>query len=274
MEDGSIKFYSSEYAKPALTSDLLEETGVIIHYNENHDPTNGQFTSGPGGPVSKKTTGSVKKATVKKEGFLKRVKSKRKAKKLYKSRVETLKRARAKKAENASKREEQAKSKEDITKSKDIEAMLKNVDLFSTQEINDMLNRLGAESRLMEAVSKQREANKTTGQKIADKVKRNLKEKAEQIGSNIVKNGSEALFKEGVKRLTANADPQVRKTLDQIFSIQRNEKSKVDISDAALRKMNENLSKYDTKYIQEIIGRYNSEKAFREMVNNLHKKKE
>ena len=34
MEDGSIKFYSSECAKPALTSDLLEESGAIMRSEE------------------------------------------------------------------------------------------------------------------------------------------------------------------------------------------------------------------------------------------------
>ena len=208
MEDGSIKFYSSECAKPALTSDLLEETGVIIHYNENHDPTNGQFTSGPGGPVSKKTTGSVKKATVKKEGFLKRVKSKRKAKKLYKSRVETLKRARAKKAENASKREEQVKSKEDIMKSKDIESMLKNVDLFSNTEIETMLNRLSTESRLMEAVARQREANKTTGQRIRENISSNVK--------SGLKSGAEKTVRLVAKNLVGITMNELANTLAQV----------------------------------------------------------
>lgn len=160
MDDGSIKIYSSEYEKSELSEDFLEHHGILgMRWGKRN---------GPPYPLDSDVSTGKK---LKKEGRA----EKQKAKKTYKNRVKSLKKARATKAANQVKKQEQKKSKEDIVKTKDIESMLKNVDLFTNKEINDMLDRLSTESKLKEAVAKQREANKSTGQRIKDNISSNVK---------------------------------------------------------------------------------------------------
>lgn len=84
-----------------------------------------------------------------------------------------------KKQKKAAREEEiKSKSKEDIIASKDLEAMSKRKSEFSTQEINDTLNRINAEQRLDQAFSQQ---NPTT----KDKVKKVVNSKEFKIAAGV-----------------------------------------------------------------------------------------
>lgn len=109
-----IKLYEYEEIKPEIED-------LIMHYNHNHDPRNGQFTTSSGkilySPMGKKVKPYKDKKTKKK-------------------------------------RKEEVKTKEQAIEDKDLSYIRDHVDDFSTKELNDILNRINVESRLDEAVGK------------------------------------------------------------------------------------------------------------------------
>ena len=130
IKQQSVKLYEYEEPKPDLED-------VILHYNHNHSPIDGKFTSGPGGSSS----GSVS--------------SKKKKKKGKKSVEQETKPT--------------SKSSEQALKEKDLKYVQEHVDDFSTKELNDLLNRINAESRLDEAIKKstpKQKSKKETAKKI------------------------------------------------------------------------------------------------------------
>ena len=102
LESEEIKFYEHDTLKPPLED-------IIVHYNHNHDPRNGQFTTGPGGG-----SGNVS---------LKKDKKKRKKKQVYKSNEEAL-------------------------SERDYKYISNNKDQFTTKEMNDLMNRIQTEERM------------------------------------------------------------------------------------------------------------------------------
>ena len=160
-----IKLYEYNQYKSEL------EDECIRHFNPNHDPSNGQFTTGPGGIarsiISKFKTGSVNR-----------------------KRRKALKKARIARAQKAKIKTFDKQMKEDIIKKKDIKSMFANVDKFSNQEINDMLTRLDTERRLKEKVREYENAHKSTGQKIAEGIKTSAKEGAIKGGKQLIKTAS------------------------------------------------------------------------------------
>lgn len=136
LQSDEVKLYEYDQYKPDL-NDMIDHCGItdqeyLYHYNHNHDPRNGQFTSGSGGVtiVGKKN----------KKGGSPKKKSKE-DKKIY-------------------------KTKEQAMADKDLEYVKEHVDDFSTKELNDLLNRINVESRLDEAISKNSPSNKKKVKKI------------------------------------------------------------------------------------------------------------
>lgn len=243
-----IKLYDLDYDKPKLDEDLLMHYGVLgMHWGIRKQPE----SSGKG-----------------------RI-SKHKAKKLRKRRIKSLKRARKIRQQKRLEELKNQKSKEDIIKSKDISSMLKNVDKFSNQEINDMLNRLDTESRLADRVKRQQEANMTKGQKALNTIKTNAKETGKSIASNAIRKATEVAVKEGVKKLTADADPEVKKSIDYIFNITReaSKDSKKGFRLSDMNKMVNNMDAYETKDLQDMLQRANTEKQLRVLNDELKKNK-
>ena len=163
----STKLYEYNYPKPELED-------IIQHFNPNHDPSNGQFTFGFGsggvGSISRK-------------------------------RRKALKKARKIRAKNLKIRTMEKQTKEDIIKRKDIKSMLSNVDKFTNQEINDMLNRLDVERRLAEKV-KEFERSKTPAvKKIWRGAKESAKEGVVKGGKQVIKTASTNAVKMASKQL-------------------------------------------------------------------------
>ena len=180
MDDTML--YQYNFDKPDLSDDLLNETGAsdLFHYNHNHDPRNGQFTTGPGGGVERSSSGRSRGK--KSSGGSGSISRKRK---------KALKKARKTRAANAKRRikEEQdkqkiAKTKEEVIKSKDIKAMLKNVDQYSDNEIRSVLNRIQVEKDLASKVNEQ----KSLGTKIKEGAKDAAIEGAKRYGKDLLKN--------------------------------------------------------------------------------------
>lgn len=169
-----VKLYDLDYNKPYLDEDFLAHHGVL----------------GMKWGIRKQKESSGK-------GRI----SKHKAKKLRKRRIKSLKRARKIRQQRRLEEQKQQKSKEDIIKSKDISSMLKNVDKFSNDEINNMLTRLDTENKLAERVAKLDKANQSFGKRFANSVKENAMAGAKSAGSSLVRTISENALKMGVKKL-------------------------------------------------------------------------
>jgi hypothetical protein len=121
-----IKLYEYENSKPELEY-------YIQHYNHNHDPRNGQFTTGS-------SVGGL---------------STRKRKKME-----------DKKAKQKKKESKTTKTKEQALEDRDLQYIKEHVDDFSTKELNDLLNRINTESRLNDMAAKESSKNKSKIKKI------------------------------------------------------------------------------------------------------------
>lgn len=128
-EEELVKLYEYEQLKPELDES-------IQHFNPNHDPRNGQFTTGSGGIAS------VSK----------------KKRRMAGDKIKTKK--------NKKQKTESIKTKEQALEDKDLLYIREHVDEFSTKEINDLLNRINTESRLDDMISKESSKNKEKIKKI------------------------------------------------------------------------------------------------------------
>lgn len=117
LNQQSVKLYEYEMPKPDLED-------IVIHYNHNHSPVDGKFTSGSGGSISAKD--------------LKKKKKKDKNSKMPET------------------------EKDRAIKNKDLTYVKQHVDELSTQEINDLINRINAESRLDDLLKKEEIKDKKT----------------------------------------------------------------------------------------------------------------
>ena len=261
-----IRLYEFDYDKPELSEETLEHHGI-----------KGQkwgVRNGPPYPLSRGKSGSGGR-NIRYGGA---APSKRKARKLRKQRVKTLKKARKVRERNRQIQQEQKKSKEEILKSKDLSAMSKNSELFTTQEINDMLNRLGAEDKLRDAANKQREANKTKAQKVADTIKSSVKKSASEASVNLLnqalKKGTDMALKKVAVEIAKSSGPETEKVVKQLLGIQDQKDQgtkKWDTKDA--ENMLKNKSKYSTKDISEMVARINAESNLERLVEERKKKK-
>lgn len=203
-----IRLYEFDYDKPELSEEILEHHGI-----------KGQkwgVRNGPPYPLSRGKSGSGGR-NVRYGGA---APSKRKARKMKKQRVKSLKKARKVREQNRKAQQEQQKSKEEIIKSKDISSMAKNIDMFSNQEINDMLNRLDTEKRLQDRVTQQQKANRSRGEKAVDLVKDSVSKGLESGAKSLISTVSENALKIGVRKLAKEAgrsDAQTQELIDKLF---------------------------------------------------------
>lgn len=265
-----IRLYEFDYDKPELSLDLLADNGILEHHQALG--AHWGIHNGPPYPLSRKLS-TGKRLTKNAKGV-----SKRKARKIQKNRVKSLKKARKVREQNRQQAQEKQKSKEEILKTKDLTAMSKNSELFTTQEINDMLNRLGAEDRLKEAAGKQREASKTKAQKAADKIKETAKKSASEASINLLnqalKKGTDMAIKKAAVEIAKTAGPDAEKTIKQLLNVQdqkTDEVKKLATKDA--ESMLKNKDKYSTKELADMVARINAEANLERLVEEKKKKK-
>lgn len=212
MED--IMLYQYNFDKPDLSDDLLNETGAsdLFHYNHNHDPRNGQFTTGPGGGVERSSGGRSRgKKSSGGSGSISR-KRKKALKKARKTRAANAKR-RIKEEQN---KQKVAKTKEEVIKSKDIKTMLKNVDQYSDNEIRGVLNRIQAEKDLANKVREIQ--NDTIGKKLKSGFKEAVKSGASDAGKQMVRTVTKNAIKMSTKALVKKAVGEENEDLMRIIN--------------------------------------------------------
>ena len=191
--DENLKLYDLDYDKPELGDDLLMHFGILgMKWGVRKDR-------------NKSGKGKI---------------SKHKAKKLRRRRIKSLKKARKIRAKKRQEEQQIQKSKEDIVRTKDIASMLKNVDKFSNQEINDMLTRLDTEQKLRDRVAKEAEAKMPKGKRFLKKSAESVKSGVSSGTQSILKTVGENAVKIGVRELakqSALGDEETEKLIDQLF---------------------------------------------------------
>lgn len=196
-----VKLYEYDQYKPEL-EEVIEHFGILgMRWGSRN---------GPPYPLSKTlSTGKRLKPAAKRSGGSgESDDSTPKKHKLSRKQKRALKKARKTRAMNQKiktqekmKKEQLEKSKEEIIKNKDIKSMLNNVDKFSSQEINDMLNRLNVEQRLKEEVNRQERANRSLGKKIKDGFVESAKEGLASGGRQVTRTVAKNAVKMGTKAL-------------------------------------------------------------------------
>ena len=155
FQDQSDKLYEYNFPKPPLEDEFLKHHQALgAHWG---------IYNGPPYPLSrilstgKRLKPAAKGASSEGGGDARTAKRRSKAlKKARKTRARNMKMRALEKKKQA----KVQKSKEEIIKSKDIKSMLNNVDMFTNQEINDLLKRLDVESSLRSRVRAMDEASK------------------------------------------------------------------------------------------------------------------
>lgn len=214
LQSEEIKLYEYNQYKPELDDEIVEHFGILgMRWGQRN---------GPPYPLgSDKSTGRrLKKSAGGGSGSVTR-KQKRALKKARKTRAKNLKI----KTLEKQKQQQLEKSKEEIIKNKDIKSMLRNVDKFSSQEINDMLSRLNVEQRLKEEVARQERAQKSWGKRVkegfVESAKEGLAAGGRQVTKTVAKNAVKLGTKELAKRLVGEAkteggDPY-KELIDKLF---------------------------------------------------------
>ena len=98
--------------------------------------------------------------------------------------------------------------------------MLRNVDMFSSQEIESMLNRLNVESRLRSMVAEQERAQTSTPKKIFRGLKNAVVEGVASGGKQVTKTIAKNAVKMGTKNLAKKIDEdnkQYQELVDKLF---------------------------------------------------------
>lgn len=195
MEDE--RFYAYEGYKPELCEESLEHHGILGQKwrVKNGPPYPLSRSISTGSRLKKGASGSVKKKSSK-GGLVARYK----AKKVYKQKVQSAERARQakqQKAEEARARQEaqdraerealeREQWRQDVMRKADIESARDHTDLFSTDEINQIINRYNASQRLNQLVD---DANKTVDQMPTQQPVQNQQQKKEDTRSKSQKIG-------------------------------------------------------------------------------------
>lgn len=203
----AVKLYEYNFDKPELDNIFLEHHGV--------DGQKWGVQNGPPYPLdSDVSTGKSLKKKSRSGGNGKISRKRRKA----------LKKARKTRAANAKRRiQEQAqqKSKEEIMRTKDLKAMAKNIDQFTDKDIENVLNRLDTEGKLHSRIKAIEKANMSTGQKIKEGIKENIKKGAASAGSSMVRTVTENALKMGTKALlketVGQGSEDLERLIDQLF---------------------------------------------------------
>ena len=142
LSEESVKLYEYDQSKPELDDEYIEHFGILgMHWGTRNGPPYPLGSDVSTGRRLKKVFGGGSGSDS-----------------VSRKRKKSLKKARKTRAKNLKIKTMEKQSKDDIIKNKDIKSMLKYVDKFSNQEINDMLTRLNVEQRLREEVNKQEKA--------------------------------------------------------------------------------------------------------------------
>ena len=161
---GERYLYEYDYDKPELTEEFLEHHGVKgMKWGVRKDRYSG-------------LSGAIRRHRLKKK------------------RKKALQKAREIRAKNAAAAKENQKTKEQIIADHDHEALMKNIKLFSTQEINDFNKRSAAIKLATDNAKAMQQANKTKGQKIKDFVISNMKKAATDKAQEIIQNNTKKLI--------------------------------------------------------------------------------
>lgn len=210
----AIKLYEYEDPKPVI-DDVLAHHGILgMHWGRRNGPPYPLSSKVSTGKRLKKAGGGSGSGSISR-------KRKKALKKARKTRAKNLKI----KTLEKQKQQQLEKTKEEIIQSKDIKAMLRNVDKFTNQDINDMLNRLDVERRLKEQVVKQEEASKSAGQRFKEGFKQSVKEGLVSGGKAVTKTVAKNAVKMGTKNLakklvgeakTEGGDPYTE-LIDKLF---------------------------------------------------------
>lgn len=203
----SVKLYEYDQSKPDLDEEILEHFGILgMRWGKRNGPpyplgsnisTGKRLKKVFGGGGGSDSSGSTSR-----------------------KRKKALKKARKTRAKNLKIKTYQKQTKEDIIKNKDIKAMLRNVDMFSSQEIESMLNRLNVESRLRSMVAEQERAQTSTPKKIFRGLKNAVVEGVASGGKQVTKTIAKNAVKMGTKNLAKKIDEdnkQYQELVDKLF---------------------------------------------------------
>ena len=192
----SYKDFESEELKPDLTEEYLAHHGILgMHWGQRNGPPYplGSDKS-TGHRLKTGASGKIEKKKPEKKSFA----EKRKAKKVYKKRVQAAQKARETKAARAAEAkakaaEEERKAKEaqeaqdkaekeamereiwrqDVIKKGDIQSAKEHTDMFSTDEVNQIISKYNADQRLSQLVADsmpKTPAEKTKYEKMQERV--------------------------------------------------------------------------------------------------------
>ncbi len=183
----SIKLYEFESSKPDLDEEFVKHHQALGAHWGIHN--------GPPYPLSRiLSTGKRLKPAAK--GV-----SGGRSGSVTRKRRKALKKARKTRVKNLKIKTMEKQTKEEIIKNKDVKSMLKNVDKFTNQEINDMLTRLDVERKLAEKVKEVERASTPTAKKIWKSMKESAKEGAAKGGKQIIKTASANAMKMASKKV-------------------------------------------------------------------------
>lgn len=261
------KLYEYDYEKPELTDEFFEHHGI-----------KGQkwgVRNGPPYPLNESRGGMIGGSS---KGHI----SKRKKRKLQKQRVKTLKKARQIRTQKLQEQKETAKTKEEIIKSRDAVSMMKNIDKFTTQEIQEFNNRENAIRILNQRVTEIKESQMTKGQKLKRFAKKTASKAAEDIAVKVIRTTADMAFKKlaestNNKVLAKAADA---KTKDQVKNLEKQLKQKTkngsqDIRNGAILDLIKNTSsdKKSLNNLEKNMDKFsNSTKSLDDYTQELLKK--
>lgn len=185
LSEESVKLYEYDQSKPELDDEYIEHFGILgMHWGTRNGPPYPLGSDVSTGRRLKKVFGGGSGSDS-----------------VSRKRKKSLKKARKTRAKNLKIKTMEKQSKDDIIKNKDIKSMLKYVDKFSNQEINDMLTRLNVEQRLREEVNKQEKAQKKWTTKVKEGFIESAKEGLVSGGKQVTKNVAKNAMKMGTKNL-------------------------------------------------------------------------
>lgn len=192
MVEESTKLYEYESFKPALDDEIIAHFGILgMRWGKRNGPPYPLGSDISTGKRLKKGAGGGSGSVTRK-------------------RRKALKKARKTRARNLKIKTMEKQTKEEIIKNKDIKSMLQNVNKFTNQEINDMLNRLDVERRLAEKVREVEKANMPISKKMWEGAKESIGEGAKKFARQTIKNattnGLKIASKELLKQL--GGDPK------------------------------------------------------------------
>lgn len=302
----SEKTYESEFIKPDLTEDYLSHHGILgMHWGQRNGPPYplGSDVS-TGKRLKSGAAGSVEKKKPKKKSFA----EKRKAKKVYKKRVAAAQKARetkARKAEEARAKaaEEERKAKEaqeaqdraekeqlereqwkrDVINRGDAKTASEHTELFSNEEIQEIINRYNATDKLSQVVADANPPDPTPEQKDKLQVMREKVDKIQKFAGTVsdlassakkvyeavntvndILNSGNKKQEEALKARREEAEKAAKKQQEDIKAREDAWKKSV-IMNRDRETMMKNKNKFTSGEIKELIGNIEADKQLAEL---------